>query len=192
MMTSAKIGTPCRCCCPDALALLPSLGLISRRPLKTLVVCVIALFASALPTLVLNAKFSGDWSGAGIGRSTVKYAAVLRTGANVVSIASQNLVPPVFPVANKWNAEIKQHIPENLESSLRVVMMEPQAYEFSVPEMQTEEGAGLGFGVSALLLASIVAAGFARRKQLRLRLFHLAAMRAVVAGSGPPGPDDPV
>ena len=165
MMTSAKSAS-LPLLLPYALALLPSLGLISRRPLKTLVVCVIALFASALPTLVLNAKFSGDWSGAGIGRSTVKYAAVLRTGANVVSIASQNLVPPVFPVANKWNAEIKQHIPENLESSLRVVMMEPQAYEFSVPEMQTEEGAGLGFGVSALLLASIVAAGFARRKQL--------------------------
>jgi hypothetical protein len=41
-------------------------------------------------------------------------------------------------------------------------MIESQAYDFSVSEMQMEESAGMGFGVSALLLASVAAAGFAR------------------------------
>jgi hypothetical protein len=38
--------------------------------------------------------------------------------------------------------------------------VEPQAYEFSVPEMQTEEDAGLGFGVAMLAIVSFLRAGF--------------------------------
>ena len=90
---------------------------------------------------------------------------VLRTGASAVSMMAQNLVPPVFPMAGRWNAAVLNHIPAVLESSLRAVMIESQACDFSVAEMQIEENAGLGFGLSVLLLASIAAACFARRKK---------------------------
>ncbi|MDD5138901.1 MAG: hypothetical protein PHY43_01415 [Verrucomicrobiales bacterium] len=168
MMTSAKTGS-LPLLLPCALALLPSLKLFFRWPVRTVAVCVIGLFASALPTMVLNAKFSGDWSGAGIGRDAGKNATVLRVGANTVSLASQNLVPPVFPLADKWNQEVLKRIPSGLESRLRSVMLEHQAYEFSVSEMQIEENAGLGFGVSALLLVSVVAAGLTRQKKIFTR-----------------------
>ena len=62
MMTSAK--TACLpLLLPWAVALLPSLNLIFRRPLKTLAVGLVAVFASALPTIVLNLHYSGEWSG---------------------------------------------------------------------------------------------------------------------------------
>jgi hypothetical protein len=168
MMTSAKTAS-LPLLLPWAIALLPSLKLILRWPLKTLVVCAIAIFASALPTMVLNTKFSGDWSGANLNSSGIENTIFLRIGANAVSIATQNLVPPVFPVAGKWNAEVIKIIPAGLESRLRAVMLESQAYEFSVPEMQTEEDAGVGFGVLVLLLVSVVAASFGRPERIFIR-----------------------
>jgi hypothetical protein len=159
LMTSAKLSS-LPLLLPWAIAILPSLKLFFRWPLKTFAVCVVAIFASVLPTMVLNAKFSSDWSGADLNRSGVGSAIALRTGANVIGITVQNLVPPVFPPAGKWNDEVKKHIPEGLESSLRAVMVEPQAYEFSVPDMQIEENAGLGFGVSMLVVVSFLRVRF--------------------------------
>jgi hypothetical protein len=159
MMTSAKTSS-LPLLLPWAIAIFPSIKLVFRWPLKTFAVCVVAIFASALPTMVLNAKFSGDWSGANLNRSGIGSAIALRTGANVVTIAIQNLVPPVFPLAGKWNDEVKKNIPEGLESSLRAVMVESQAFEFSLPELQIEENAGLGFGVSMLVIASFLRVRF--------------------------------
>jgi hypothetical protein len=164
MMTSAKTAS-LPLLLPWAIALLPSLKLMLRWPLRTAAVCVIAVFASALPTVVLNITHSDNWAGVKLSHSGVARTMVLRTGASAVSLVTQNLVPPVFPLAGRWNAAVIKYIPERLESALRAVMNEAQAYNFSVAEMQMEEGAGLGFGVSALLLASVAAAGFARPKK---------------------------
>lgn len=167
MMTSAK--TACLpLLLPWAIAILPTLNLLIRWPLQTAAVCVIALFTSALPTMVLNVAFGDNWSGINLGHSShtsLGRTMALRTGASAVSLVTQNLVPPVFPLASRWNAAVIKYIPERLESALRGVMIEPQAYDFSVAEMQMEEGAGLGFGVSALLLASVAAAWFTRPKK---------------------------
>ena len=79
--------------------------------MRTAAVCVIAIFASALPTMVLNVKFSGDWSGAGLDHGNVKNAAILRTAANAGLIAVENLDPPVFPFAGAWDREVTNVIP---------------------------------------------------------------------------------
>ena len=164
MMTSAKTAS-LPLLLPWAVALLPSLKLIPRWPLRTAVIGVIAIFASALPTVVLNVAHSDNWAGVNMSHSGAAKTMVLRTGASAVSMMAQNLVPPVFPMAGKWNAAVLNHIPAGLESSLRAVMIESQACDFSVAEMQIEENAGLGFGLSVLLLASVAAACFARRKK---------------------------
>jgi hypothetical protein len=164
LMTSAKTAS-LPLLLPWAIALLPSLKLMSRRPLKTAALGLIAIFASALPTVVLNVANADDWAGANLKHSGAGRTLVLRTGASAVSLVTQNLVPPVFPPARQWNAFVKEHIPAGLESALRAVLVEPQAAEFSVAELQMEEDAGLGCGVSALLLASVAAAGFARREK---------------------------
>ncbi len=164
MMTSAKTSN-LPLMLPWAVAILPSLKQVLRWPLRTLVVGVIAIFTSALPTIFFNAKLSDDWTGANLNHSGIAGAPAIRVAANLVSMTTQNLVPPLFPPANKWNEKVLKNIPAGVESTLRTVMLESQAYEFSVPEMQIEENAGLGFGVSALLLASMAAANLARTKK---------------------------
>lgn len=163
MMTSAKTAT-LPLLLPWAIAMLPSLNLLLRRPLRTAMVCIIAVFASALPTIVFNVAYGDNWSGANLDHSGKTGILVLRTGANVVLITIENLVPPVFPAANQWNAGEQKFMPAALNRRMHEAMLEAQASELKLPEMQMEENAGLGFGVSALLLASIVAAGFARPK----------------------------
>ena len=163
MMTSAKTSS-LPLLLPWAIAIFPSLKLTLRWPLRTVAVCVIAAFASALPTMVLNQKFSGDWSGAGLNRSTtVPHAAVLRTGANVVLLTIENFVPPVFPEAGKWNRTVEAKLPPKLQEQLAQLIEWPGC-KFHVDEMQIEESSGLGFGVSALLLAGVAAGFFLRRK----------------------------
>src|SRR5207237_1198464 len=73
---------------PWAIALLPSLKLIRRWPVRTATVCVIALLASFLPTAILNARYCGDWSGlAPEGMGAHKKPALL-AGMETASIAA--------------------------------------------------------------------------------------------------------
>jgi hypothetical protein len=191
MMTSAKTAS-LPLLLPWAIAILPSLKLILRWPLRTMVVCGIAIFASVLPTMVLNAKFSGDWSGAELAHGGVKHAAILRTVVNAGLLAVDNFTPPVFPVARAWDHAVTNLIPAGVTVRLGQVMLEPAAVNFSTQEMQMEESAGLGFGVSLLLLAGFIAAGFARPEkskvdhpgwQIRLRWSPVISLVAVMTQS---------
>ena len=118
MMTSAKTSN-LPLLLPWAMAILPSLGLMFRRPLKTAAICALAVFASALPTMILNAKFSGDWSGPAWATDRCGKCAVLQVGANTVLIPIENFVPPVFPLAGKWNREVKGLLPPAWEHAWR-------------------------------------------------------------------------
>jgi hypothetical protein len=160
MMTSTKTSS-LPLLLPWAVAIFPSAGLFFRWPSRTVIVCAAAIFASALPTIFLNAKFSGDWSGAALEHVAVKNAVVLRSGANVVLATLQNFDPPVFPAAGRWNQFAENHLPPRLAEPLARLIEWPGCI-FHLEEMQMEENAGLGFGVSLLLLASVIAAFFVR------------------------------
>ena len=162
MMTSVRTGN-LPLLLPWAVAILPSLGLTLRRPWPTAALCVVAAVASVLPTLILNARFSSDWSGVGVGHGGAKNALLVRAGANAFLIPIENFVPPVFPLAGNWNRDVKELLPPGLGAQLARTMEWPGS-EFKVGEMQIEENAGLGFGVCVLLLASVAAAASARRK----------------------------
>jgi len=82
----------------------------------------------------------------------------LRLAANVVLVTLQNLTPPVFPLAGKWNAFATNHIPPALSVKLHQTVVEPPAVEFRLEELQIEENAGLGFGLCLLLGLSVLAA----------------------------------
>lgn len=163
MMTSAKTSN-LPLLLPWSIAVFPSLRIAARFPLKTLGVCVFAVFASVLPTIFFNAKFSPDWSGADLHRGTRPGDIVLRTAANGVIIPLQNLVPPIFPVAQKWNEAFLRTIPHSLDLRLHQVMTEKPAAIFALPELQIDENAGLGFGVSMLLLISFFAEKIYRQR----------------------------
>jgi hypothetical protein len=143
---------------PWVIAILPSLKIILRRPLATVAVCVVAGFASFLPTAVLNTHFCGDWSGVSLEGDQPRGNLFFRTGANAALMIVQNLTPPVFPLAGAWNQSVQKILPPGLNLRLHDTMTESEAAEFHAEEMQVEEAAGLGFGATLLFLVSIVAA----------------------------------
>jgi hypothetical protein len=162
MMTSAKTNN-LPLLLPWVVAILPALGWMRRRPWMVLAVSAWALLASALPTLVLNFKYCGDWSGLVLETRGLKNGPGFLAGANTVLLAMENLVPPIFPLAGQWNQFADRVMPAGLGERLQQTILWPDS-KLQLPEMQMEENAGLGFGVCVLLLASIVAAMFAVRK----------------------------
>jgi hypothetical protein len=147
---------------PWAIAILPSLQIILRRPVRAVAVCLLAALASFLPSAALNAHFSGDWTGLKLEGDQPHGDSAFRTGANLALVTVQNLTPPVFPLAGAWNRSVQDILPASLNLRLHRTMTEAAAAEFQTQEMQIEESAGLGFGVTALFLASVLAAA-ARR-----------------------------
>ena len=159
LMTSAKPSN-LPLLLPWAIAILPSAKLILRWPLRTMAVAVIALAASYVPTAVLNLHFCGDWTGLKVETGNVAAAPVFLIGANVLLLMMQNFVPPIFPFAGAWQDFFVNHLPSALATRLDQIM-ELGLLTFKPDLMQIEEHAGLGFGVSALLLLGIVAVRFA-------------------------------
>jgi hypothetical protein len=143
---------------PWAIAILPSLKLLLRWPVRALAVCGIAIFASFLPTAVLDAHFCGDWAGVTLEGDQPHGNLFFRTGANVVLTSVQNLTPPVFPAASAWNQFAQKIMPAGLNARLHQTLTESYAAEFRVEDLQIEENAGLGFGVTVLLIMSVTAA----------------------------------
>lgn len=137
---------------PWGLALLPATGCLLRRPFATLLVGVVALLISLLPTAVVNARYCGDWKG--IKAEPVNLASgepLLHLGANGVLIVLHNLNPPINPLAGVWNRWIVDKIPIHLVPRLDA-QFEASGAKFTLGEMQMEEAAGIGFGVTLLLL----------------------------------------
>ena len=161
MMTSAKMNN-LPLLLPWAVAILPALGWMRRRTWMVLAVGAWALLASALPTMVINFKYCGDWSGLVLEAGGFKKDPVFLAGANTVLLAMENVVPPVFPLAGRWNQFADRVMPAGLGERLQQTILWPDS-KLQLPEMQMEENAGLGFGVCVLLLASMVAAMFMGR-----------------------------
>ncbi len=165
LMTSAKTSN-LPLLLPWAIAILPSGKLILRQPVRAATVCLIAIFASFLPTAVFNAHYCGDWTGWKAEGTPQRNAPFLRMPANVVLITVQNLTPPVFPLANAWDRRVQKIVPPGLSRRLHEAVVEVEAAEFRAEEMQIEESAGLGFGVTVLFLVSVVAAATRRSRSL--------------------------
>jgi hypothetical protein len=149
---------------PWAIAVLPSLKLLFQRPLAAVAVCIVSIFASFLPSSALNQRFGGDWSGTALENDKPHGSLVFRTAANITLLGILNLVPPVFPEADRWNDFVQKKLPPDLNLRLHQTLTELPAAELRAPQMQTEENAGFGFGVTGLLLISTgVAAAHCRK-----------------------------
>jgi hypothetical protein len=128
----------------------------------------VALAASYVPSAALNWHYCGDWTGLKVETGVAAAGPVFLTGANTFLLGIQNFVPPVFPFTGWWHDFFVRHLPSALSGQLEHAM-EVGLRTFDVGMLQIEEGAGLGFGVCALLLASIVAARFAHPEVSRWR-----------------------
>ncbi len=142
---------------PWIVALAPTWRIWTRHLVAVGATTVPALGASFVPTAALNWYHCGDWTGlavepVGIGTGP----AWLHLFNNAVTTMLGNLVPPVFPFASAWNHLADRLIPSSLAPLLQRYF-EQAAAHWRLDEMQIEEAAGLGFGVTLLLGVSLVA-----------------------------------
>jgi hypothetical protein len=174
LLTSAKTSN-LPLLLPIAIALIPSCRTLLGKPLQTAAVVSLGVLVSFLPTAALNHKHCGDWTGyvveyRGVERAPLPPGAasdaatpgkVFRVSQPLVGIAGnavnaslQNVVPPAFPWAKAWNNNLRQWLPDTLES---VIFRNFEADYLRLGELQTEL-AGLGLGLSALAFVSLLAA----------------------------------
>jgi hypothetical protein len=153
MMTSAK-ATNLPLLLPWLIALAPSWRLFLTRPLVTIGTGLLAAGASFLPTAVLNWHACRDWTGRIVEGTSLGSGPVwVHWLNNGIMLVLENLTPPFFPLASAWNNFTDHIIPERLAVLLQA-SFEPGAAHWRLGEMQTEEVAGLGFGVTTLLVLS--------------------------------------
>jgi hypothetical protein len=170
---------------PWAILTVALVPLLWRKPAPTALVVLLAALVSFLPTAVLNAHFlQGDWSGLSIEDAgmNMKNPAVGIWG-NALLLLLNNFVPPLFPPAGWWNQHALSLLPNVLVAPL-TANFQPGFHVLG--ELPTEDWAGIGFGLSVLLAASVgvavwqrlpmmPAVGTARLIPARLRRWVLVA-----------------
>ena len=138
-------------------AAFPVLRLLWSRWFASGLVALLAACVSFLPTALLNLRFCNDWTG-----QAAEKVSAMRTGAPILHVAVNsvllllhNFVPTVFPWADTWNRLMGRLIPPSLANTL-AHHFEPAGAKFLLGEMQIEEMAGLGMGLSVLLLTTLI------------------------------------
>jgi len=163
LTTSAKLSN-IPLVLPVMVALLPAWRVFVRRPIAAILIAVLTVLSSAVPTAWLNSRYSEDWSGAKAEEVGGMHSdRVLRVANNSVLLVLQNFAPPVFPAAGAWNRAVKEHMPAALHDRL-ARGFEAGGAEWSLSELQWEVNAGMGLGLSLLLLAGFVAGWKGRRQ----------------------------
>ena len=141
---------------PWAIAIMPAWKIALRQPIATIAVCLVALGSSFVPIAIINARHLGDWTGLSAeGLQLTKGEPVIRVANNTVLLTIQNLVPPIFPMADAWNREVVKFIPDYFAEKI-AKDFEPAGAFWRLGEMEIEETAGIGFGITALLIISAV------------------------------------
>ena len=163
---------------PWAVAVAPCWRLVLRRPIISGFALFVAASVSLLPTAWLNYEYSHDWTGQKAEGLVVVGSAdpLFRLGVNGVLIILHNFTPPIFPFANGWEDWMHKLIPAGLSLKLHQ-NFEPSAARFAVDEMQMEETAGIGMGISGLLL---VVAYYRWRHRVRERINWSQAIKGVL------------
>lgn len=166
------------------IALLPVLPLLFRRPVASLAAIALAAFASMIPTAILNFKHCGDWTG--MAAEPVRLIGgppLFQTLVNLLLIFLANFAPPIFPFTGAWDRFVATSLPTGINARL-VQFFEPDAARLRIPDMQAEESAGLGFGVSILLLTIVIAQLIRRHPQRARNIFSQRNLIALAAAAG--------
>jgi hypothetical protein len=167
---------------PWALVAAPLALLLLRRPWPSAAVAAACLAVSFLPTAALNAAYlRGDWSGLSLERPGMSQRHPwVGLWGNPALILLDNFVPPFFPGAAWWNASALRILPPRVAAPLAANF--ENGFE-QLKELQTEDWAGLGFGLSVLVTVSFFAA-LAVRRQARGARNPASAVGAKGGGAG--------
>ena len=91
---------------PALIAIWPCERLLLRRPIPSLVIITVCLLISAIPMVVINLQYTGNWTGVtrtSWGKAEL-HSPVWGLIGNAFCLTAQNLKPPIFPFVHSWNA----------------------------------------------------------------------------------------
>ncbi|MEI6322442.1 MAG: hypothetical protein WCP60_04995 [bacterium] len=138
---------------PLALVMVPLFGLLISRPIGMILILAFAITVSFLPIAVFTTIHTGDWSGDPKNRHQVKLndpiAGVI---GNSIQIGVGAIAPPILPSAKIWNAQTLSWL---RQEPLRSIRNHFPRLDLSLGELPMEEAAGLGLGITLLLLLSL-------------------------------------
>ncbi len=164
---------------PWLVAVWPTLPLLRRQIAATVLVALVALLCSFLPGAILNVRYCGDWSGSRLEFGPVKspppWALVV---GNTLGLVVQNLAPPVFPPAARWNAAVPTWLPAAYQQHVVPYFEADQrgSGNLTLGELQMEESAGLGCTATIMLVIAL-AVGLGGRREWRRNDFWTLALR---------------
>jgi len=164
LMTNAKLSN-LPLLLPCLIAVWPALAQLRKRWFATLAVAGVAVMASAGPTIALNQIHTGSWTGDPDNSTGVQLkspgAALL---GNSLLLLQQSFMPPVLPDAHKITDRLNKKMPASWQQILKEKF--PRYYMAGLNELPQEEAAGLGLGVTLLLLGGSVATFFGAGKKI--------------------------
>jgi hypothetical protein len=184
---------------PWALLVFALVPLLLRKPVATTLVCLLAALASFLPTALLNWHYCGAWTAANIEPAgCVMKNPLAGLCGNSIQLLLNNFVPPIFPLAGWWNAHVESFMPGYLVAAQHKYFDNTSIGLFALPDLATDDYAGMGAGLCVLLAVSVLASFLKRgTKPARLmtrsipselcRCVHLAAwvsLAALCMGTG--------
>ena len=131
------------------------LPLLRRHWISTLLILLLAATVSFLPSAVTNRYYCGDWLGVSVEVPHLEmHHPLVGIWGNGFQLLLDNFVPPFFIAAGWWN----QHAPVLLPQALvGAALANFDTGFFWLGELPTEDWAGIGFGVSLLVLVLVVA-----------------------------------
>lgn len=156
LMTGAKtsnlpLALPC------VLALWPCWRVLWQRPVAAAAIGAASLLVSFVPMAALNIRQCGDWSGAKA--EDISYSSgdpkILVPG-NLLILTVQNLAPPIFPMAARWNELAPRLMPPAFHQAMKK-NFEPSGANLALTEIQNEEFSGFGLGLCGLVALSVIA-----------------------------------
>jgi hypothetical protein len=161
LLTGAK-ATNLPLLLPCALALWPSLNLIRKQMATSIAVVALAVAASFLPTALENARFTGSWGGDPHNQVQVQLESpVYGVIGNSLQLLVGNGMPPVMPFIKQWNRFVEKE--KQTAFFERLVRHFPRFRLDGTNELPQEEGAGIGLGLSGLLVITGLAAWQGRK-----------------------------
>ncbi len=93
--------------------------LLLRRPVMSLVMVLLAATVSALPTMLLNIRYLGDWSGLVLEHAGMDMKnPFVGVWGNALLLLSANFVPTFFPLAGWWNRSALDALPQVLTAPM--------------------------------------------------------------------------
>jgi hypothetical protein len=135
------------------------------NPVRSAALAIVLALGSFLPTAAINIHKCGDWTGLQAENPDfAKVEPLVGITGNIINTSLQNLAPPVFPMAGSWNAFFIGLFPEGFKAAM-IRSFEPTGAEFILPDIQGEEWAGMGAGLTYLLIVTAVITLFRKRQR---------------------------